>query len=94
MADPSSFANSFSLPDLAKYKNVPALVPPKGVTQNFAAHNGQADLYIVLCSISLALVYLFIALRMYSKIWVNRTPGIDDCERDKPSTSFLVLTDD
>ncbi len=70
--------NSFSAPELAQYKNTPALSPPTGVTPNLAADNDRADLYIILCSILLAIVYLFVSLRMYSKVWINRAQGLDD----------------
>lgn len=69
---------SFSARELAQYKNTPALSPPPGVIPDLTAHNEKADLYIILCSILLAIVYLFVFLRMYSKIWINRSPGLDD----------------
>jgi len=70
--------SSFSAPELAQFKNTPALSPPTGVIPNLAAHNDRADLYMILCSIMLSAVYIFVSLRMYSKVWIHRTPGLDD----------------
>lgn len=72
--DPSSI----SAPQLAQHTHKPALSPPTGVVPDLGAHNDRADLYIIICAILLAIVYLFVSLRMYSKIWLNRTPGLDD----------------
>lgn len=71
---------SFSSAQFEKYKDVPALAPPSGVVPNFAAHNHHAVVLIILCSILLGIVYVFVCLRMYAKIWIKRTPGFDDGE--------------
>lgn len=68
----------FSARNLAQNKNVPALTPPAGVVPNFAAHNGRAELYIILCAILLAMVYALVSLRLYAKLWINHSAGLDD----------------
>lgn len=86
--DPSSF----SAPQLVQYKNTPALSPPTGIIPDLAAHNEKADLYIVICSILLGIVYLFLLLRIYAKVWINCSPGWDDCkECSFKSESWLIV---
>lgn len=71
---------SFSSAQLEKYKNVPALSPPPGIMPDFTARNQRADVYNILCSILLSIVYFFVFLRMYAKVWIKRSPGFDDGE--------------
>ncbi|CAD6589426.1 MAG: hypothetical protein ASARMPRED_004042 [Alectoria sarmentosa] len=69
---------SFSSAQLEKYKDVPALSPPPGIVPDFTARNQRADVYNILCSILLGIVYVFVFLRMYAKVWIKRSPGFDD----------------
>ena len=73
-------AGNITTAQLEQYRNVPALAPPPGVMPNFAAHNERADVYKVLCSILLAILYIFLCLRLYAKMWIKRNPGFDDRE--------------
>ena len=71
-------SDSFSVDELEKYNSIPALDPSPGVMPNFAAPNHSARIYTILCSILLGIVYVFVILRMYVKIWIKRSPGFDD----------------
>lgn len=71
---------SFSSAQFEKYKDVPALAPPPGVVPNFAAPNHRGFVFNILCSILLGIVYVFVCLRMYAKVWIKRNPGFDDGE--------------
>ena len=65
---------------LEQYSNLPALAPPPGVLPNFSAHNERAQIYKILCSILLVVLYFFLFLRLYAKMWIKRNPGLDDRE--------------
>ena len=71
-------AGNLTTAQLEQYGHMPALAPPPGVTPNFAAHNERADVYKILCSILLAILYIFLGLRLYAKMWIKRNPGFDD----------------
>lgn len=73
-------AQNVTIAQLEQYGNVPALTPPPGVVPDFEAHNERAVVYKVLCSILLAILYVFLALRLYAKVWIKRIPGFDDRE--------------
>ena len=71
-------ANDVTTINLEQYVNVPALEPPPGVIPNFAIPNERAEVYKTLCSALLAILYVFLCLRLYAKIWIKRNPGFDD----------------
>ena len=77
-------ADNFTVVQLEQYGNVPALTPPPGVIPDFAAYNERADVYKILCSILLAILYVFVGLRLYAKLWIKRNPG--SCDREAPMT--------
>ena len=64
--------------ELAHYQNAPAMLPPPGVVSNFDMANTRADLYVILCSILLFIASTFVLLRLYAKVWINHSPGLDD----------------
>ena len=65
---------------LAQYTDKPSLAPPPGVVPDFSIHNERAEVYNIVCSMLLGIVYLFVCLRMYAKFWIKRNAGFDDCE--------------
>lgn len=73
-------AQNLTTAQLRQYGNLPALAPPPGVMSNFEAYNERAEIYKILCSFLLAILYLFLCLRLYAKIWIKRNPGLDDCK--------------
>ncbi|MCJ1454230.1 hypothetical protein MMC28_004582 [Mycoblastus sanguinarius] len=56
----------------------PVLPPPPGTTSNFANPDDRVTMYIVPCSILLAVMILFVSLRFYVRLWISRSPGWDD----------------
>ena len=78
---------------LEQYGDIPALAPPPGVMPNFAAHNERADVYKVLCSILLAILYIFLCLRLYAKMWIKRNPGFDDRETPNDPPEWRLSAD-
>ena len=73
-------ADNVTTAQLEQYGHIPALAPPPGVMPNFAVHNERADVYKILCSTLLAILYIFLGLRLYAKMWIKRNPGFDDRE--------------
>lgn len=71
-------AQNVATAQLKEYGNLPALTPPPGVMPNFEAHNEHAKIYKILCSTLLAILFVFLCLRLYAKIWIKRNPGLDD----------------
>ena len=65
---------------LAQYTDTPSLTPPPGVVPDFSIHNERAKVYNIVCSMLLGVVYFFVCLRMYAKLWIKRNAGFDDCE--------------
>ena len=86
-------AGNVTTAQLEQYGNIPALAAPPGVMPNFAAHNERADVYKVLCSILLGILYIFLCLRLYAKIWIKRNPGFDDCEAPNDSPDWRMMAD-
>lgn len=68
--------------DLAK---IPLLPPPPGVTPNFVNPESRCSVLIIVSTICLALLLLFVTLRLYSRIWIARAFGLDD-GKDAPFT--------
>lgn len=65
---------------LAGLEDIPGLPPPPGVASNFSAPNDRGRINIIVLSIFLAIFYLFVVLRMYSKVWIKRNPDPSDGE--------------
>ena len=79
--------------DLSQFDNVPAGMPPPGVTPNLIDPPSRAALpkYFALTTLPLMLVFLF--LRLYTRVAITRKFGIDDGELDlhRPSFKFVCL---
>lgn len=58
---------------------MPGLAPPKGVMSNFDSPPSRADSMRIVSSISMAIMIVFVALRVYSRLCVTRAFGKDDC---------------
>ena len=78
---------------LAQYTDTPALTPPPGVVPNFSIHNERAEVYTIVCSILLGLVYVFVGFRLYAKFWIKRNAGFDDCEVPVSLLRMIVMAD-
>jgi len=82
--------------DLSQFDNVPAGMPPPGVTPNLIDPPSRAALpkYFALTTLPLMLVFLF--LRLYTRVAITRKFGIDDGELDlhRPSIEFVCLFTD
>ncbi|KAI1380696.1 hypothetical protein F4677DRAFT_195075 [Hypoxylon crocopeplum] len=57
---------------------VPGLTPPPGVTPNFVDPPSTAPVARIITAVSMSLMYCFLALRVYTRIWVTCSFGVDD----------------
>ena len=78
--------NSTFLPDL------PAAIPPPGVTPNFTDPLSQALILIAVTTTCLSLMVILHLQRMYIKIRKNHRWGWDDCESCKSIQTCPILT--
>ena len=69
-----------STPDL---RHVPWLPPPPGRLSNFQYPESRASAFIIVLSIFLAVVIVFVVLRLYVRLRVLRSPWWDDGEMSK-----------
>ena len=54
--------------------------PPPGVTPNFTDPYSSAAYNVIVNAVCLALVTVFVAMRLYAKTFITRALGIEDCE--------------
>ena len=60
--------------------NLPALAPPPGVQSNFINPENRGHIFIFVASLLLFLKTLFFVNRVYTKAFINRKLGWDDCK--------------
>ena len=60
--------------------NLSAIEPPPGVTSNFVNPASKASWDIVTQAVCLTVATLLVAMRIYTKVKVLRSPGWEDCE--------------
>lgn len=75
--------------DLTK---IPALNPPPGVAPDFVDPATRANLTLISCAAIVAVMILFVMLRMYTKIYVIQTTGWDDCKQIRPLPTRKIPT--
>lgn len=64
--------------------NVPALAPPPGVVPNFVNPESLAPLCRIVIALTLPLMVVFLALRMYVRLRISRAMGADDSQFSSP----------
>ena len=64
-------ANSF-------IENIPLEFPPAGQSSNFENPNTRGPAVVAVCSVFIAIMWPFLLLRLYSKVWVIQGFGWDD----------------
>ncbi|KAI1408106.1 hypothetical protein F5Y13DRAFT_205087 [Hypoxylon sp. FL1857] len=57
---------------------LPGGAPPPGVVPNFDNPESIAPLCLIVIVITLPMMVIFLALRLYVRLWVSRTTGADD----------------
>lgn len=63
--------------------NIPSTPPPPGVTSNFKNPESKGYESIIITTICLSLMTPVFALRLYSKFFVTRSLGWDDCKSER-----------
>ena len=67
-------------PEGADLSKIPALDPPPGITSNFLDPVNRANITVIPCAGIVAVMILFVFLRMYTKIYITHSTGWDDCK--------------
>lgn len=66
--------------DPAHLANYPALLPPHGLIPNFVDPYTRGPVIIIVDSILIALMMIFVVVRIYIKTCINRKVHWDDCQ--------------
>ena len=71
---------SDNLPPGVPLEKVPGLKPPPGVTPNFVNPENYQSSILALQTICLVLATVFTALKIYTKLFLIKSLGSEDCE--------------
>ena len=61
-----------------QWDKLPAMPPPPGVIPNYVNPHSDGSIIVVVGSILLGLTILFVANRIYSKVWLTHKYSWDD----------------
>ena len=67
-------------PTHADLTTIPALSPPPGTTPDFVHPGTRANLTLIPCAGIVAVMILFVILRIYTKLYIIEVIGWDDCK--------------
>ena len=73
-------------------ENTPAAPPPTAADSVFIRHNTKTAAEVAVASVFLALASIFFLTRIYTKFFIIRKPGWDDCKTPDPDLSSTVKT--
>ncbi|KAJ8120457.1 hypothetical protein ONZ43_g2838 [Nemania bipapillata] len=65
--------------DWSLLDTIPALPPPAGVQSNFDNPETREDLAKIVVGLTYGLMLVFLALRIYTRIRITNSLGVDDC---------------
>jgi hypothetical protein len=82
------------------YSKIPLVPPPPGVTPNLIDPPSLAPTILITGIVFLILATSFFLVRAYSKLWISRNWGMDDCEflcfsrllKDLSSSSLICIS--
>lgn len=66
-------------PDKVDISQLPLAPPPPGVIPNPAHRESRAYQVYTISAVGLALMLLFVSIRIYAKLVVQKSRGWDDC---------------
>ncbi|KAL2289558.1 hypothetical protein FJTKL_01820 [Diaporthe vaccinii] len=72
--------------------HIPAAAPPPGVIPNFVNPPSQANMPRIFTYVTLPLMILFLALRIYARAVIMHRIGLDDYLSLLASATFIVYT--
>lgn len=67
------------------YAHIPAMPPPPGVTSNFVNPKSRANVFIASSAVCLSLMLPIVIMRLFSRIWINRSFAVDDGQLSLPN---------
>lgn len=70
-----------SLPPGIDLSKIPLMKPPPGMTSNFINPSSIGNAIIIVNVIFVTLMFGFVTLRIYTKGFLSRSLGLDDCEQ-------------
>lgn len=72
----------------------PALPPPLGVQSNFENPESQSHITVIPCAVIVGIMIILVFIRMYTKVYILKSLGWDDCMSACASEiPTFVLTD-
>jgi hypothetical protein len=76
--------------------NTPLFPPPPGVVSNFVNPENRGGILIAVSAVCLALLLIFVPLRLYTRIRITQSFGLDDGEHAlfSPRTLCFWLIND
>lgn len=81
-------------PEGADLSKIPALDPPPGIMPNFLDPVSRANITVIPCAGIVAVMILFVFLRMYTKIYITHSTGWDDCKTKLLDSMFAFVDKD
>lgn len=58
----------------------PAMQPPPGEISNFVDPETRGPMYIAVATIFMGLATIFVMVRLWARLYIQRKPWWDDCE--------------
>lgn len=74
-------ANFANLPPGIDLSQVASQQPPPGVEPNFVNPESTASTAIAVTVLFTVIMFIFVCMRVYTKLFVSRAKGWDDCKR-------------
>jgi hypothetical protein len=68
--------------DWSLLDQIPALPPPPGVQSHFEHPETREDLAKIVVGLTYGLMLVFLAMRIYTRIRITNSLGVDDCEQE------------
>lgn len=69
-----------------------ALPPPPGVIPNLVDPYSRASTVIIVNAVFLTIGTLFLVMRIYTRAFLSRALGADDCKSNIQTLAWIVLT--
>lgn len=66
--------------DQSLLEQIPALKPPTGVESDFNSPETREGLAKIVVGLTYGLMLVFLALRIYTRVRITNSLGVDDCE--------------
>lgn len=71
---------------------IPALPPPVGIKSNFTSPESESYVTIISCAAIVGIMIVLVFVRMYTKVYILKSVGWDDCTLVCVSKKFSFCT--